>query len=179
MKLIVALGNVGDTYAKSRHNVGWMIIDQMLGDVDWNKDKYANAHIYRDGDTMYVKPLTMMNNSGSSVHYLVKQFDIPTEDIIVIRDDIDMAMGKVRTVSNSGHGGHNGVRSITNHLGSNAFTQIKIGISPVDNSGQVRKPTGGWFTSKKTAVSKFVLGDFSAADQSRIKEMAHEIEQNL
>ena len=105
MKLVVGLGNPGKEYEKTRHNVGFIVLDNYLGEVNWKKK--FNAMYYISNDVCFVKPLT---------------------DILVIQDDLDMNSGSFKLKMNSSCGGHNGIRSIINHLNSDAFLRLKIGI---------------------------------------------------
>lgn len=131
MKLIVGLGNPGKDYENTRHNIGFMIIDNYVGSVNW-KEKYNALYIEQiiNGEKIvFVKPLTYMNLSGNSVIQFVNFYKIAPGDIIVIQDDLDLPLGKVRIKNNSSSGGHNGIKSIIDRLGTNSFIRIKIGIS--------------------------------------------------
>ena len=126
MKLVVGLGNPGKEYEKTRHNVGFIVLDNYLGEVNWKKK--FNAMYYISNDVCFVKPLTYMNDSGRAVIEFVKYYDIDIKDILVIQDDLDMNSGSFKLKMNSSCGGHNGIRSIINHLNSDAFLRLKIGI---------------------------------------------------
>lgn len=174
MHLIVGLGNPGEKYKDSRHNVGFILLDAMQN-AAWEKDKYSDAEVSKSGDSIFVKPLGYMNNSGNSVKYLSDKNSVPSENVIVIHDDIDMPFGTVRIVFDSGTGGHNGVRSITERLGTNKFVRIKIGIAPKDADGKAIKPKPGLFQSQKSAVSRYVLKDFSKADLSSLATLSSRV----
>ncbi|MBR1413704.1 MAG: aminoacyl-tRNA hydrolase [Bacilli bacterium] len=131
MKLIVGLGNPGKDYENTRHNIGFMVIDNYVGSVNW-KEKYNALYteqIINGEKIVFVKPLTYMNLSGNSVIQFVNFYKIAPGDIIVIQDDLDLPLGKVRIKNNSSSGGHNGIKSIIDRLGTNSFIRIKIGIS--------------------------------------------------
>lgn len=142
--LIVALGNPGPKYLETRHNAGWIVLDQFTRDLDWNESKYAQAAYAKDAlgktEVEYIKPLTMMNNSGVSVRYAKDKHHILNENIIVLYDDIDLPLGKIKISHNRGSGGHNGIRSIEQHIGGADFTRIRIGISRELEGGKVHKP---------------------------------------
>lgn len=178
MYLIVGLGNPGDKYKNSRHNAGFIVLDEIFP-TGWHTDKYGNADILNNGEAVYVKPKTFMNNSGSSAKFFAKKLKIPAEDVVVVHDDVDMPFGAVKIVFDSGAGGHNGIKSVAEQLGTQKFTRIKIGIAPVDSDGKARKPKGGLFTSAQKAVADFVIKDFTKGDLEKIKSMAPKIKDIL
>jgi len=173
MHLIVGLGNPGDKYIKSRHNVGFIVLDEIVS--SWEKDKYAEAFSSQNGEVLFVKPQTFMNNSGLSVKYYIQNENILSENVLIIHDDIDMPFGAIKVVFESGAGGHNGVRSVVDQIGTNKFARIKIGIAPTDEDGRARKPKPGLFQSQKSAVSKYVLKDFSKSDLETIKILSRNV----
>ena len=135
MKLLVGLGNPGPRYETTRHNIGFLAIDLLV-------DEFANAswetaarfHGLVASGTMwgercsFLKPSTFMNKSGQAVGALARYFKIPSHDIIVLHDDIDVPAGQVRARVGGGHGGNNGVRSIQTDTGMKDFHRIKIGV---------------------------------------------------
>lgn len=177
MHLIVGLGNPGEKYIKSRHNVGFILLDDIVS--DWISDKYSNSFISKNNECVFVKPQTFMNNSGSSVKYLSEKFSVLPDNVVVIHDDIDLPFGSMKIVFDSGHGGHNGVRSVIDNLGTNKFVRIKVGIAPSDSDGKAIKPKPGIFQSQKSAVAKYVMKDFSKADQDKLKALAKEIHEAI
>lgn len=131
MKLIVGIGNPGREYEKTRHNIGFMVIDAYLGNVSY-QEKFNALYTKKiiDGETVYfLKPLTYVNNSGQAVAAFMKYFDIDIKDILVIHDDLDEEVGKYKLKINSSSGGHNGIKSIIACLNSQAFLRLKIGIN--------------------------------------------------
>ncbi len=178
MHLIIGLGNPGSKYKNSRHNAGFIVLDEIFK-TGWHGDKYGNAEILNNGEAVYVKPQTFMNNSGASAKFFSKKLKISPENVVVIHDDVDMPFGAVKIVYDSGAGGHNGIKSIAEQLGTQKFTRIKIGIAPVDADGKARKPKGGLFTSAQKAVADFVIKDFSKGDLEKIKEMSKKIKDCL
>lgn len=131
MKLIVGLGNPGKEYDNTRHNIGFMILDNYLNNANWQrKFKGVYTCLTINNEKIYfLKPETFMNLSGESVRELVSFFKISPEDILVIHDDLDLELGRVRIKQNSSDGGHNGIKSIINILGTKNFVRLKIGIS--------------------------------------------------
>lgn len=157
MKLIVGLGNPDKEYDKTRHNVGFMVLDNYLGNINW-QDKF-NSLYYKtniNGEVVYfVKPLTYMNLSGQAVVQFVNYFNINIEDIIIIQDDLDLNFGDYKLKKNSSSGGHNGIKSIIKELGSDEFLRLKIGIK----------------NEHKHDVIDFVLGKFSKEELDKFTEM--------
>ena len=153
MKLIVGLGNPGDEYKKTRHNVGFMSIDNYLGDVKF-KEKYNGLYYEKsvNGEKIiFLKPLTYMNNSGECVRKYVDFFDIEHSNIMVIQDDLDLPTGTIRFKIKSTSGGHNGIKSIINHLNGDDFFRLKVGISNTTND-----------------VIDYVIGNFSKKELNLI-----------
>jgi PTH1 family peptidyl-tRNA hydrolase len=131
MKLIVGLGNPGSQYDKTRHNVGWYVLDKYLGNVKWSKmlnGEYYETNI--NGEKyMFLKPLSYMNLSGGVVHAYVNFYKLNYKDVLVIQDDLDLEVGKYRIKINSSAGGHNGIKDIIAALHTDAFARVKIGVS--------------------------------------------------
>lgn len=133
MKLIVGLGNPGKQYEHTLHNVGFDTID-ILADrwnVSLNQTKFNSIYgtVHRpEGKVILMKPLTYMNLSGEAVRPLMDYFDIELEDIIVIYDDLDLEKGKLRLRQKGSAGGHNGIKSLIQHLGTQQFDRIRIGV---------------------------------------------------
>jgi PTH1 family peptidyl-tRNA hydrolase len=170
---IVALGNPGSEYIRTRHNAAWLVLDEIFPDALWQSDHYAQALIAdaQLGSTTakLVKPQTFMNRSGETVGYLAGK-GLGPDNLIVIQDDIDLPLGKIRISFDSSAGGHNGIKSITTTLGTAAYTRIRIGIAPIDEEGNIRKPAG---------TRDFVLKDFSAGDLDKVQSLALTIKQSL
>ncbi len=133
LHLIVGLGNPGPKYDKTRHNIGWWVIDELIRRYDLGKgrgEKRAqtwSAHIHGKGVKL-VKPLTFMNRSGEAVRSLLEYYKIPIGSLMVVHDDLDTPFGALRLRQAGGHGGQNGLRSIVGHLGSKDFARLRFGI---------------------------------------------------
>jgi len=137
MKLIVGLGNYGPEYEKTRHNYGFMVVDEIqrkYGFPDFKLEKEHNALISKKGEVVLVKPQTYMNNSGKAIKSVASYYKIKPADIIVIHDDAETALGEIKEVEGRSAAGHNGVRSIINELGTNEFKRFKLGIASDDPS---------------------------------------------
>ena len=162
MFLVTGLGNPGIKYEKTRHNVGFLVIDEMAKNLttsNINKSNF-NADVLKASNQLLVKPLTFMNNSGQSVHAIKEYYKIDLEDIIVIHDDLDLPFGTVKFKIGGGHGGHNGLRSIDSHVG-NMYIRVRIGIG---------KP------KEKGDVANYVLSDFSKEELNKLEGIiAHTI----
>lgn len=132
MKIIVGLGNPGKDYDLTRHNIGFYILDNYLGKVKWKNTK-QNALIYEDNinneKVIFVKPLTYMNNSGEAIREILKYYKACIDDLLVIQDDIALQLGKYRIKYDSSDGGHNGIKSIINNLGTQKFLRLKVGLA--------------------------------------------------
>lgn len=131
MKIIIGLGNPGDEYKNTRHNVGFIAIDHYLGNVDWKKKfngLYYDTNINGE-KVIFIKPTTYMNLSGNCVVEFVNFYKVSTDDILVIQDDLDLPFLKYKLKYKSSCGGHNGMRSIINSLGTDSIARLKIGIA--------------------------------------------------
>lgn len=157
MKLIVGLGNPDKEYDKTRHNVGFMVIDNYLGSVNWsNKFNALYCEKVINGEKIiFVKPLTYMNNSGNAVGEFVRYFNIDNKDILVIQDNLDLNVGDYKLKMHSSSGGHNGIKSIIASLGNQDFPRLKVGIGSV----------------KKDEVIDYVLGKFSKSELEVLNEL--------
>ncbi|MFV0474721.1 MAG: aminoacyl-tRNA hydrolase [Pikeienuella sp.] len=160
MKLIVGLGNIGARYAGNRHNVGFMAVDRIADDhgfQPWRRKFQGEAAEGRLGGekSLLLKPGTLMNLSGQSVGEAARFLKIDPEDVIVIHDELDLAPSKCRVKRGGGHAGHNGLRSIHQHIGPD-YIRVRIGIGhPGD----------------KAAVANYVLHDFAKADRDWLDDL--------
>ncbi len=142
MKLIVGLGNIGKEYAGTRHNIGFMVADKLAerwGITSWKEERSAMCAEYRTPEKVFlIKPTTYMNLSGEAVGAFANFYNIDPEDIAVIQDDLDLPCGQLRVRRKGSAGGHNGIKSIQQHLGTGDFARFKIGIGhPVRNASAV------------------------------------------
>lgn len=150
MKLIVGLGNPGKEYEKTRHNVGFLALDQYLGNVSW-KEKF-NGFYYETNlkgeKVIFLKPLTYMNLSGNCVIEFVHFFKIPIDNVFIIQDDLDLPFLKYKLKYESSDGGHNGIKSIIKNLGTSKIPRLKIGIAH-DKSMDTKDYVLGSFSKKE------------------------------
>jgi peptidyl-tRNA hydrolase, PTH1 family len=132
MKLIVGLGNPGTQYAQTRHNVGFRVVDVLAEKHGWKWERRGRALIANgtlaSEKIVLVKPLTFMNNSGEAVSELLRWYKLVSEDVLVIYDDLDLPVGKIRLRAKGSTGGHNGLSSITHHLHTDAIPRLRVGI---------------------------------------------------
>ncbi len=158
MKIFVGLGNPGKKYEKTRHNVGFMVLDRLAQGLEWNESKntkalWAKKEINSEEIELF-KPMTFMNESGIAVSYAKKKH--PKAEIIVVHDDKDIKLGEIKIQKNRSAAGHNGVKSIIEHLGTQDFTRVRIGIAPKENISE--------------DVADFVLNKFTKEEQSILNE---------
>jgi PTH1 family peptidyl-tRNA hydrolase len=134
MKLIVGLGNPGKEYENTRHNIGFNVIDLYLkkNNLKLDKEKFNGKYLktnINNEEVIFLEPQTYMNLSGDSVLKIMNFYKINIEDILIIQDDLDLDLGKIKLKEKSSSGGHNGIKDIEQKLGSNSFKRLKIGIS--------------------------------------------------
>lgn len=159
MKLIVGLGNPTKEYEQTRHNVGFMVMDRLADvmNVSISSSKFKGEYVkfkYKGEDVILLKPMTYMNNSGESVIQVMKYFKIDVNDVLVIYDDMDMPVGKLRLRESGSAGGHNGVKSLIAHMGTQQFKRIRVGI---DKHPRIK-------------VIDYVLGHFQKDERPLIDE---------
>ena len=160
MKLVVGLGNPGQEYENTRHNTGFIILTMVEKKLDIkNKIKF-------------IFPDKFMNNSGKVVAPLIKSKK-DLKDLVVIYDDIDLPLGKMKISFNRSSGGHNGLGSIIKALKSEEFLRIRIGTSPTTPSGKIRKPKG------EKAVLNFLLGKYKKSELDELKKLSKKVAQAL
>lgn len=179
MKIIVGLGNPGDKYTNSRHNAGWIFLDNFIDNPVWQENKKFKALIHKDMDALYVKPMTYMNNSGESVRKILDYYKLLpktlgvmtkknqdlNDSLIVIHDELDLEFGKNKVSQGSGSAGHKGVSSIINHVKTKNFTRLRIGIK--NENLKTKIPT-----------ENFVLQNFSREELDSLKKIAQEYKKN-
>lgn len=161
MKCFVGLGNPGPKYDNTRHNIGFMAIDKLSSDTSIALDKTKFKCQYGTGflngeKVMLIKPQTFMNLSGEGVRPLIDYYNIELEDIVVIYDDLDLPVGRIRLRQKGSGGGHNGIKSLTQHFGTEKYNRIRLGIE--------RPPAG-------MPVTNYVLGKFPKADTNIVDKV--------
>ena len=167
MKLIVGLGNPGRGYASNRHNTGFMCLNYFAKtqgirlDKKQGKARTGAGEVAGDKVTL-ARPQTYMNLSGESVSRLVKKFDINLNDLVVIHDDLDLPLGKIRIRHGGGSGGHKGIDSIISLLDSQDFSRLRIGIG---------RPTSGPAQISEADIISYVLSDFTPEEKQIIAQV--------
>lgn len=142
MKLLVGLGNPGRRYLKSRHNIGFMVIDRILSDIlmvsPHQVKKYHALVYYRQSkDLLFTKPLTSMNSSGKTVGIIVNQYKLKTSDLWVIYDDLDLTLGAYKIQKGKGPKDHKGLLSIYKNIGKKDFWHVRIGVDNRDTKDRI------------------------------------------
>lgn len=157
MYLIVGLGNIGEKYQLTRHNVGFLVIDEMTKSLQTSNINNPNFQsiVLKSGYNLFAKPTTYMNNSGVAVYSIKEYYKIDLENIIVIHDDLDLPFGTVKFKIGGGHGGHNGLKSLDSHIGKD-YIRVRIGIG---------KP------KDKDDVANYVLSDFSKEELNKLQDI--------
>lgn len=186
MKLIVGLGNPGEKYAKVRHNLGFMVVDEWVKRLDvggrklenevgnWKLENKFKSYILRfaqnDSQLILAKPQTFMNNSGMAVSLLTTYYKLlasrsePSTDLIVIHDDLDLPLGKIKVRLGGAAAGHHGVESIISGLGTDKFIRIRLGIGNLKTQSSEHKKV-------HVSAEKFVLEPFIHSEKSQVKHM--------
>ena len=165
--LLIGLGNPGSKYETTRHNVGFLMLEHLaqLNNCHINKTKMQGRyckHRIAMNQVLFLLPQTYMNLSGVCVRQFVDYFNVPLENLLVIHDDIDLPCGRIKVVAKGGAGGHNGIKSIAQHLGTTVINRIKVGVGrPGVEDGVERQP-----------VDKFVLSGFSGSERKIIDDKA-------
>lgn len=170
MKLIVGLGNPGNSYAKTRHNAGFIVLDLIAEKLGSSFNRKMFDSVYGEGEflqerVVLIKPQTFMNLSGRSVTRWLQFYKMSAKDIIVIHDDIDMPSGSVKMKTSGGHGGHNGIRSIIEETSERDFFRIKLGVG---------KPESTKSETDNDLVSSWVLGAFSEQELKNLTSVMFE-----
>ena len=158
--MIAGLGNPGAEYARTKHNVGFMLVDALaerLNAPAWKEDFFSSVTEVRIGGekVFLVKPLTYMNNSGEAIGPMLSYYKMTADDLTVVHDDMDIPAGTVRIRKKGSSGGHNGIKSIIAHVGGENFARVRIGVG---------RPPAGW------TVINHVLAPFLAEDAPKIRE---------
>jgi len=169
LHLIVGLGNPGAEYAKTRHNAGFMLVELLAARwrADWNNEKKFQSRIAkaeRNGKrSVLCEPQTFMNLSGEAVGALVKFYQLPLKQFVVVVDDADLPLGEIRLRPGGSSGGHHGLESIEQHLGSREYARLRVGIGRQDGAREIAGHVLGRLSKAELVVMEKVLA--RAADQ--------------
>lgn len=167
MYLVVGLGNPGKEYYDSRHNVGFLAVDKIADRIGLRLSRQGFGSLYNIGmisgkKVLLIKPQTYMNKSGAAVSQARSFYNADINEIIVIHDEMDLPLGKIKIKKNGGSAGHNGIKSIIHHLGSDDFPRIRIGVGkPVHKGDAVNHVLSDFTDSEKEIISGilYVAGD--------------------
>ncbi|MCG3120390.1 MAG: Peptidyl-tRNA hydrolase [bacterium] len=156
--LIVGLGNPGTRYAGTRHNIGFKVAESLAERLHLSFRAGKGDYLIATGvgETMLLKPLTYMNNSGMAVRHAVDYFDLAHERVLIVFDDYQLPLGKLRLRASGSDGGHNGMASVIQHLGTPAVPRLRLGISSEFEKGE---------------MANYVLSTFSKAEQKLLPEI--------
>lgn len=177
MKLIVGLGNPGDKYESTRHNVGFMVLDHFLKDIEpvsksnWSKEEKLKSEIYileykpkkgEMGKVILARPLTYMNNSGMGIGLIAKYYKIKPSDIWIVHDEIDLPLGMMKIRFGGSSAGHHGIESIMQAIGTDKFWRFRMGIGMSHNHDEMAKHK---ITGKEYVLRGFRRGEAAKARQ--------------
>lgn len=169
MKIIIGLGNPGNQYEKTRHNIGFMVLEQLLKDFQpvqqtvWTDETRFKSDIaeimWEKEKILLVKPKTYMNNSGLAVQLVTSFYKVPVTDVIVVHDDADLRLGAVRIRLGGGSAGHRGIESILQHIPDGNFWRMRLGIGRPEEQASVK------------GIDGFVLGEFTHQEHGKVREL--------
>lgn len=168
MQLIVGLGNPGEKYQYTRHNIGYMAIENIISaQQDYKIKKKFNSIIYEtiidENRIILIKPETYMNNSGDAVFQIANFYKIDSKNILVLHDELDIPFGKIRIKSGGGNAGHNGLKSISNKIDNN-YTRVRLGIGHPGN---------------KERVNGHVMGNFTGSEKEKLNQILNYLTNNI
>jgi len=171
MKLIIGLGNPGKKYERTRHNVGFLVLDALHNalvkhDISaWSISTKFNAMttgcVINNEKIILVKPMTFMNESGQAVRLLAEYYNLNHRDLIVVHDDKDLLLGEIKIQNNRSDAGHNGIKSIIEHFNTQDFTRVRIGVADENKN-------------KMKDTAKFVLGKFGLLEKRKLEKIIEE-----
>lgn len=171
MKLIIGLGNPDPEYQETRHNVGFMVVDKIAADAEFEFDKKINAEIakgrFDDKPVILVKSHTYVNKTGEAVKKLKNKLKIKPADIVVVHDDLDIEFGSFKVSFEKNSGGHKGVQNIIDNLKTNKFWRVRIGTA----NRKVKTARDQSVKEKKELIKDFVLAKFSPAEKDELKKI--------
>lgn len=175
MKLIVGLGNPGKDYEYTRHNIGFIIVDELAKRFNISLDKTKFNGLYGMGmvqgeKVILLKPLTYMNLSGEAIRPLMDYYDVDLEDILVIYDDLDLPQGKIRLRTKGSPGGHNGIKSIVQHVKTEDFKRIRVGIGRPQNGMKITDYVLGRFTNEEVNLISDAAQQAALASEEWLKK---------
>jgi PTH1 family peptidyl-tRNA hydrolase len=161
VKLIVGLGNPGKKYKNTKHNIGFMCLDYYADQqkLTFKKDNKFSGEIVKFGNTILLKPHTFMNLSGQSIRATIDYYNIDIEDLLVIYDDLALPLGKLRLREKGSAGGHNGIKSVIAHTGTQEFKRVRVGID----------------ANPLIETKDYVLGNFSKQEKKELSQTINQV----
>jgi PTH1 family peptidyl-tRNA hydrolase len=175
MKLLVGLGNPGEKYRRTRHNVGFMVLDALLAEASedhWHAqgDALVASVTIASETALLVKPQTFMNRSGAAVGQLLARHEAAAADVFVILDDVALELGTIRIRERGGHGGHNGLRSIIETVGTEDFPRLRVGIRKGEPEGDLADYVLAAFPQEDVLVVQEVVGYAAEALRAALED---------
>jgi peptidyl-tRNA hydrolase, PTH1 family len=167
MKLIVGLGNPEDKYMGTRHNLGFLVLDEFrrkLNLGEWSLEKKLKSEVIKNGELILARPQTYMNNSGMGVSALAKYYKVEPEDVVIIHDELDLHRGQIKLRMGGAAAGHHGVESVIDALGTDKFIRLRLGIGNWRTEGAEK-------SADKIGTEKYVLEPFTQKESSDVKKM--------
>lgn len=167
MYLIVGLGNPGEKYENTRHNLGFLAVDELRRKLkmgEWSLEKKLKAEIVKFDEFILARPQTYMNVSGMSVDAITKYYKISPDEVIVVHDELDLPLGHIKIRRGGSDAGHHGIESIIKSLGTDQFVRVRLGIG-------VLKAVSGEHKHVSFNAEKFVIDPFSRGEGSKVKSM--------
>lgn len=167
MKLLIGLGNPGDKYVGTRHNLGFNVVDELAKKMDigqWTMDNKFKSEIIQTPEIILVKPQTYMNKSGLAVKLLTTYYKLPATNVIVVYDELDLPLGKIKIRLGGAAAGHHGVESIIEALDTDKFHRVRLGIGNLRTQSGERK-------GQTVSAEKFVLSAFLHSEKPQVKHM--------
>lgn len=168
MLLIVGLGNPGEKYQKTRHNLGFEVVGEFVSSVKhqvlWEKSEKLKSEIIKTPEIIFAKPLTYMNNSGLAVSLLTRYYKIPATDVIIIHDELDLPLGHIKIRLGGSAAGHHGIESVIAKLGTDQFIRVRLGIGNLNSQSGEHK-------HRSFNAEHFVLDYFQPNEKSTVKRM--------
>ena len=168
MKLIVGLGNPGTEYQQTRHNVGFLVVDELAKNVNesFEKDKYTFSEVASTDDLILAKPQTFMNNSGEAVKYLLEKYMLLENSLVVVHDDLDIPLGQYKIQHAVGPKVHNGISSIEQRINTDQFTRVRVGVDHRDPNNRI-------------SGEAYVLQNFTKEERGILSGVIHTIASKL
>lgn len=175
MYLIVGLGNPGENYEKTRHNAGFMFVDELAGKEKFVVDKKQEAEVLKMKDFILAKPFTFMNDSGRAVRKIMNFYKLSIDDVVIVHDDLDIAFGEHKIQKSVGPKVHNGIKSVEQYLGRNDFLRVRLGID--NRQPGISYGTGADYVLSK--MSKEELKEFEVVIDEAKDELAETLGLNI